>query len=209
MKKRFLAGLLAAMMVSMMGTTAFAAGLGTEEVEAKIEVIALSEDISEATLNEISNSVYAGIVYPDGTTVPIDSVLTVEKLPSTLRSQVDSYAVTLSSKIVSDSADKNTSHTNASATLKLKWTDGPYLNNSIDEVSGTLDVEKGKVTSGEVRYGDGWTSALRWICKDVGSKSSFTYYPNLTAADPTADYSIGFENEIVTLSLTVSANILQ
>ena len=216
MKKKIISKLLTVVvlgsMVFTMSMSAFAAQVTPQKAEAKVEVIALSEDISATTLNEISNSVYAGLVYPDGTTVPIDSVVTVEKLPSTFKSSVesyDSYAVTLSGKVVSDSADKNTSHTNASATLKMIWTDGPQWNNSIDEVSGTLDVIKGKVVSGKVRYGNGWLSGLQWTERDVGSSSSFAYYPGMIVQDPSASYGIIFEDELVSMSLKVSANILQ
>lgn len=213
MKKKIISKLLTIAvlggMVSTMSMSAFAAQVTPKEAEAKVEVVALSEDISEATLNEISNSVYAGVVYPDGTTVPIDSVVTVEKLPSTFKSSADSYAVTLTGKIVSDSGDKNTKYTNASATLKLIWTDGPQLNNTIDEVSGSLEVLKGKVISGQVRYGNGWESALQWTTKNVRSLSKFKYSPGMIVADPTADYSIEFEDEIIALYLKVSANILQ
>ncbi len=89
------------------------------------------------------------------------------------------------------------------------WTNGPKLKNSIDEVSGTLDVVKGEVVSGQVRYGDGWVSAINWTAKNVGSQSSFAYYPGKIVADPTADYSITFKDEIIAMSLSVSANILQ
>ena len=207
--KKMLSMALVVGMITSMSTNAFAAQATVEEVESNIEVIALSADISEETLDEITNSVEAGLVYDDGTTVPIDAVVTVEKMPSTSRSAANSYSVTLSSKIVSDSADQNSSKTNASATLQLVWTDGPGLQNSIDEVSGTLDIVKGKLTSGHVRYGDGWRSAILWTDKNVGSASSFTYRPNMVVADPTADYSIGFEGEVFTMYLYVSANVFQ
>lgn len=109
------------------------------------------------------NSVYAGAIYSDGTTVPMDSFVTVEKLPATFQSLAASYAVTL----------------------------------------------KGKVVSGKVIYSNRWIGVIRWIEKEVGSRSSFAYYLGMTVQDPSADYSITFEGEIVSMYLKVSANILQ
>ncbi len=213
MKKRFVSMLLTMVvlggMARAMSVSSLAADVDYKENEAKVEVIALSEDISEATINEISNSVYAAVVYRDGTNVPIDSVVTIERLPTTVQLSTNSYAVTLSGKVDDDKANKSTSHTNATATLKLIWTDGPQLNNSIDEVSGTLNVVKGKVLSGKVRYGDGWRSAMLWTKKDVGASSSFSFFPQVKASDPSADYSITFEDENVVMYLKVSASVFQ
>lgn len=114
-----------------------------------------------------------------------------------------------SRKIDSDSGDKNTSKTTASATLQLIWTDGPNYNNTIDNVSGTLTVNRGTVKSGIVRYGNGWRTPITWEKENVGSNSSFSFNPKLTVPDPSADYSIIFNNETYSLNLRVSANIFQ
>lgn len=207
--KKKLSTVLAVGMIASMSTSAFAAQPSKEVAEPNVEVIALSADIDASVLNEIENSVEACLVYKDGTTAPLDAVITVEKVPTTAKSAADTYAVAVRSKLDSDTDDRNTSHTNASATLKLLWTDGPQLENVIDEVSGTLDLQKGKVTSGEVRYGNGWVTPALWTVKDVGGTSSFSFYPNMTTIDPSASYTLGFEGEISTMSLRVSANVFQ
>ena len=207
--KKMLLMVLVIVMIASMSTSVFAVQTSKEAAESNIEVVALSADIDASVLDEIENSVGACLVYKDGTTAPIDAVVTVEKMPTTAKSAADTYAVEVRSKLDSDTADRNTSHTNASARLKLLWTDGPKLENIIDEVSGTLDLQKGKVTSGEVRYGNGWVSSALWTVKNVGGASSFRYLPNMRANDPSASYSLGFEGELFTMYLHVSANVFQ
>ena len=207
--KKMLSMVLAFGMVASMSATAFAAAQTMGQTSSKIEVVRLSDNISEQVITEITDGVECSLMYDDGTIVPIHSVVTIEEINTGSKSLADTYAVTLSSKIDSDSADKNSSNTTASATLKLVWTDGKGINNTIDEVSGTLDVVKGKVHSGTVRYGDGWASAISWDKKDVGNKSSFSYSPNYGVPDPTADYSIAFKDELFSMSMSVSANVFQ
>lgn len=207
--KKILLTVLAGAMIANMNIQVFAANPVMKESKENVEVIALSEDVSEEILSEIGDAVGATLVYDDGTVEPIHALVTVEKISSMLRTEENSYAVAVSAKVVSDSGDKNTNNTNASATLQLIWTDGVGLKNSIDEVSGTLNVIKGSVESATVRYGDGMRSAILWTEKSVGNASSFKYTPNIVVADPTADYSIAFKNESVTLCLKVSASVFQ
>ena len=93
--------------------------------------------------------------------------------------------------------------------VRLLWTDGPDIQNVIDEVSGTLHVEKGKVLSGTVLYGNRMVSSMLWTKKEVGSAPSFTFRPNMTVMSPAASYSVGFEDEIFGLSLSVASTIFQ
>lgn len=220
--KKLLSTAVAIAMVTCMGTTAFAMDKALGEIESNIEVVNLSDNINIQTIQEIIRSVESSLIYDDGTVVPVDAVVTIEDI-STMNhrsSEVQSYKVTLdtsiseqietpnSRKIDSDSDDKN-GNVVASATLQLIWTDGPGLNNVIDKVSGTLTVKKGRVSDGEVRYGDGWRSTILWTKKDVGSASSFSYRPGITVADPSAVYYVDFEDATFGLSLRVSANVLQ
>lgn len=207
--KKKLSTVLAVGMIASMSTSAFAAQPSKEVAEPNVEVIALSADIDASVLDKVENSVGACLVYKDGTTVPIDAVVTVEKMPTTAKSATTTYAVTVRSKLDTDTDDLNTSHTNASATLRLLWTDGPDIQNVIDEVSGTLHVEKGKVLSGTVLYGNRMVSSMLWTKKEVGSAPSFTFKPNMTVMSPAASYSVGFEDEIFGLSLSVASTIFQ
>lgn len=223
--KKLLSTAVAIAMVTCMGTTAFAMDKSLGEIESNIEVINLSDNISIQTIQEIASSVESSLIYDDGTVVPVDAIVTIEDISitnyhSSEVSLQNSYKVTLdtsiseqtetpnSRKIDSDSDDKNGSVV-ASATLELIWTDGPGLDNVIDKVSGNLTVEKGRVSDGEVRYGDGWRTIAFWTKKDVGSASSFSYRPSITVPDPSAVYYVDFENETFGLSLRVSANVLQ
>lgn len=190
-----------------------------------ITVLNLSDSITENEIEKITDGICAGLLYEDGSTENIDTVVVVEEIKEkTLRSnyalQDKSYKVTVSAgisqedadtnarKIVSDSADKNGSVV-ASATLQLVWTDVLGWNNTLDRVSGTLTVESGKVTSGKVRYGNGIRSALLWTEKNVGSSTSFSYTPNLTVYNPAADYNVEFEGTDFSLYIRVAASIFQ
>lgn len=187
----------------------FALQTNAYETNENISVIPLSSGISERTLNKIANSVETNLVYKNGTVVPIEAVVTVEKLPSLLKSEKDAYSVSVRLKVDYAIADKTTSKTNAVATLKLLWADGFGFDNYIDEVSGTLNLYSGRVTSGEVRYGDGFQTAIAWTQKNVGSRPSFSYSPNMRVKKPTADYTLKFAGESFAMCLKVSSNILQ
>lgn len=206
---------------SLMSVSASATTIPTKSNQ-DMKIINLSDSINENELNEIKNSVGAYLIY-DGNMIELsDSILTIEDIAtSEYRSaNSNSYKLTLnadineqeeknSRKIVSDSGDKNSSNVNASATLQLIWTDNPGINNVIDQVSGTLTVKKGTVKSAEVRYGEGGRSAILWDKFDVTNRSSFSFKPNKTVVDPSADYSILFNDSFLGIYLKVSASILQ
>lgn len=211
------------------GTFAFAGNI--EDGQANIDIVNLSSNISEDEIQEITANVSANLVYKDGSEVPVDTIVTIEDVSTvnsktrTMFNETDSksYKVTVSAsantdnnsntnssrKIDSDSADKNTSKVVASATLQLIWTDKSGLNNVLNTVSGTKTVTKGSVSSATLKYGDGSRSSILWTTKNVKYMNSFSYTPNITAADPSASYSIVFNESSIALSLSVSSSIFQ
>jgi len=96
---------------------------------------------AKCELLEIEKSVGAEIVMADGTSVPIESMVTIEDVSTSNHSarfldSSDGYKVTVQAtasddKIDSDSGPQNNSKFNVSATLQLIWTDGAGLDNVI------------------------------------------------------------------------------
>lgn len=210
--------------ILLSGTTVWAKEK-TIDVEDRIKVINLAENITDDCIDEITDSINAGLMYQDGTIVPVDTVITIEDISDSKARGIsntneNSYKVTVeasvsendnmptSRKIVSDSGDKNGS-VEASATLQMIWTDVLGPNNILDQVSGTLTVKKGTVTLGIVKYGEGYRSAIAWKSRDVGAASSFEFNPNETYLDPAACYEIEFQEDFFSLYLTVHSSIFQ
>lgn len=219
MTKKITALLIAFSTLCSMSVTAFAADMPVTKTSTDVTLINLSDKISDKELSEIKDTAHAYVTLHDGTIIPIDSVVTVEDVvedgisPYSL-SDPKSYKVTVqaaasSDKIVSDSDYINGKDFNASATLQLIWTDGPGLDNYIKQVSGTLNVVKGTVTEGEVRWGNGWDSAMKWDSRSVGAKSSFSYSPNKKVPCPKADYSVIIEESFSNLYISVSSSVTQ
>lgn len=222
--KKIVAMVVAVCMMMATNVTIFA----TEQTsvrEGKLDVVNLSDNISTETIEEITSAVGVFLLYDDGSVVEVDSTVIIEDEPILNSRSIDgdskhSYRVTVSAsvseqvstsnarKIVSDSSDKN-GVVVASITLRMKWTDNFGLENVIDEVSGTLTVDKGTVSSGTVSYGNGANSAAGWTKKSVGASSSFCYKPNMIVADPSADYIVKFKESDVALGASVSSSIFQ
>ncbi len=203
--KKIMSLALACSMVLSMGATAFA----EDQESSNLEIITLTNNISQQTINEITSDLGASIVYDDGSVVDIPAIVTIEEIFATTRnlSDLNRYAVTLSAKWDTDCADKNTNNTSASATLKLRWFDGPGLENVLEYVETTLDLTKGEVEKGTLEYGNGWLNVSHWKSEDVGSSSKVQVYPNLTLQDPSARYILRFKNDTASLLLKVSASI--
>lgn len=226
MKKKITALLLTiAMFVSMMVPAYALDTADTTDIsdDPKVTLVNLSTKITTQELDKIMDSVGAKMVMKDGTVIPIDCVVTVEDVTEEISpvsqysaSSEKSYRVTVQAdatdKTSDDKGKQSGSDYDISATLKMTWTDGSGTNNILKDVSGTLTVVKGTVSSGQLRWGDGMTSALIWAKRDVGAKSSFSYSPNFPAVKPSADYSVqmktseSFSNP---LYLYVSSSIFQ
>lgn len=222
--KKMISIIVVACMLFGINTTVLAAETSSVE-ESKVKVVNLSDTISTQTIEEITSAVGAFLIYDDGRIAEIDSTVTIQDECAINSRSVNtysqnSYIVTVNAsiseqddspntrKVDSDSSDLNLG-VNASITLQLKWTDNLGVQNVIDEVSGTLYVENGTVTSGVVRYGDGIYSDLRWQVKNVGASRSFLFRPNMTVLDPSANYTVKFKESSVALAVNVSASILQ
>ena len=187
--------------------------------DSNVAVVNLSDNITSQQLQEITSATSACIKQKDGTTIPVDSVVTVEdvSMPASLAdtgSTSSDYKVILSAtasdeKIVADSGEKNGGTYNVAATLQMIWIDGPGLDNVIKEVSGTSRVLKGTMASAEVQWGNGWKSAVTWTSKNVINRSSFLYRPNETVPCPKAQYAIMMNGAMSDLVLTVSSSVLQ
>ena len=195
----------------------------------KLEVINLSSTISEADVERIKESVNAKIVLEDNAELPVDTVITIEDasvnnhIAEISESDAKSYKISIlasvdteklidnrsQTKYVSDNSTMNNGSVNATAFLIMRWTDGPGLDNYIDEVECSRSVYSGTVTSATLRYGNGYQSAFTWTSVNVTSYASHTVYPNMAASKPAADYSIRFQEASIDLYVDVAASIFQ
>lgn len=192
--KRFMSLLLAMAMLFALSAPALAldtSALDTSVVapQSDMVVVNLSGSITSQEVQKIVDSTIVGLKKDDGTIVPVESVLTIEDVPvftyaNRIAQNENAYRVTVSAtiegdeKFVSKSDDNNSDYVTASALLQMIWIDGPGLQNAIKEVSGSLRVEKGTVTSATVRWGEGTQAASNWERRDVIGRSSFSYTAN-------------------------------
>ena len=212
-----------AMMLSTMVVSAGAVDVNHDvqspALDSNVTIVNLSDNITSQQIQEIASATSACIKQKDGTTIPVNSVVTVEdvSMPVGLAdtdSIPSAYKVTLSAtasneKEVYDNGDKKGADFDVSATLGMIWIDGPGLDNVIKEVSGVRVVKKGTIDSAKVQWGDGWKSALTWTSKNVINRSTFLYRPNETVSCPKASYSIIPKGALVSLDLTVSSSVFQ
>lgn len=223
--KRFMSLLLAMAMLFALSAPALAldtSALDTSVVapQSDMVVVNLSGSITSQEVQKIVDSTIVGLKKDDGTIVPVESVLTIEDVPvftyaNRMAQNENAYRVTVSAtiegdeKFVSKSDDNNSDYVTASALLQMIWIDGPGLQNAIKEVSGSLRVEKGTVTSATVRWGEGTQAASNWERRDVIGRSSFSYTANYQAIAPKADYQVEFKNSSWPLYMCVASSIFQ
>lgn len=109
------------------------------------------QDIKE----NIEQNAIAYVTDEQGTSLPIDvEVISIEKLPSTTRSGGTQYSATVRAstrKVTSNSADYNSSSANVSILLTMNWTDDKT--NTINSLSGTVDMTKGTLKYSWLRWG--------------------------------------------------------
>lgn len=227
--------LIASVMVCFaLSTSALAVDNGV--FTAEVTVVNLSNEITDEMLQEIVNSTSACLISEDGTTIPIDSVVTVEDVTSTeefefVNSDIirdasvpcKAYKVAVSAKAsdktVVDSGSKNGSGYNGSATLELVWVDGPGLNNVIKKVSGSVTCYNNTtVEDAYVAWGNGWQSQAGWPEVDLtskfanatnGKKVEYEEWPDETVPCPKAISSTLFKGASSYLSLSASSSVFQ
>lgn len=221
--KKFTSAVLAfAMLLSatLCSTSASALDTSAAVPQPNVTVVNLSENATAQKVQEIVDSTMVGFKRDDGSIIPVESVITIDDVSvptyaGRMTQDENVYQVTVSAivdgeqKRVSDSDKKNNDNVVASATLKMVWIDGPGLQNAIRDISGTLSVTKGTVTSAVVRWGEGTQSALQWESRDVTGKAAFGYLVEYQAISPKADYTIDFKGESWPLYMCVASSIFQ
>ena len=207
--------------LSSINLSAYAVAQPSQTNDATVTVVNLSDSITTHEIDEIVSSTHACIKQKDGTVIPIESVVTIEDIsePSYYSNNTPdqkSYKVTVNAtasdgvdKIVSNSGNKNNENVNATATLTLVWTDGPGLENVIKEVSGTIRVDKGRITSSYVDWGNGWETAVNWHREQLRDVPRFVFYPTMKVPCPKDMYTIIFANDFLSLTVIVSSSVFQ
>lgn len=211
--------ILAMAMCLSLSTTALALEKPYVDSAPSVEVVNLSENITDQELQEIVSSTCAYTIQDDGTTVPIDSVITIKDISldhcaERMFSNQKAYEVTLSATVsneknVYDDGEKNTSNVQATAELRMTWIDNFGPSNAIKSVYGSRTVTKGTVTSAVVGWKE-FSTPREMVKKDVTHYSAFHYdCENFVCIKPTAFYEIHFAGEAWPIYLQVTSSVLQ
>lgn len=187
----------------------------TPDMEPEVTVVNLSESISTQEVQEIVSSTTAYFTLEDGTTVPVDSVVTIEDAPLT-RSALpgqNAYQVTISAaasneKVVTNANEKNGSVT-ATAVLSMIWIDNLGFNNVIKEVWGSRVIYVGTEKKGTLIYGNYGSSTVGWTKHIVTGPVEFRFYPNKKVDCPSAKYTVSFNETNSELTVKVTATVRQ
>ncbi len=197
--KKILMGMTTAFMV-MSSTTIFAQDL-TENNHSTI--INFSNDISQETIEKLQHEIKANFTNDMGESIELPTTIIIEDIPQLTKTNEKSYQITaiartennFSRKVDSDTSDINKGGINATITLKMSWTDGFGINNTINSLSGSVKDEKHNlvpVTNAYVSYGCyGFASEFKYL-RDV--TNLFDKPINTAFAAPTAYYKASFSN---------------
>lgn len=178
--------------------------------EQDVKVVNLAKNISPESIQEIVNDVSATLVHTDGSVVQLETTITIEDVTQTpLRMleapSANTYQVRATSKVESDSDNKNDEGVSASIHLSMRWTDVPGPQNILESLWGSVDLSKGRIESSRVQYGD----ALRGgrTTKNLGTQTSFSLNLNSLETSPTAVYQVYFVGASFYLNVSVTPSI--
>lgn len=125
------------------------------------------DGISADTVNDIKESVCAFVSNTDGTKYPVDCKVAISEIAPVVTRNVaemvtdesKTYAIEVTAivdeqkKSTPNASGYNVDGISASATITMIWTDRFGTDNSIDGLSGHLDIESGTFSNGLVRWG--------------------------------------------------------
>lgn len=183
------------LVISLLPTMIFADGV--QEPTAKTTVIALSDTIDVETIQNIEENVYVQAIDENGNATKLDCVVTINELPQTRSGSGKRYSMSVSTyaqiKNVAESDSYNDVNTACSATLTIVWNDGDFADNTIEELIGETNLQKGRIYGSRIRYGMSHTRYVKtlYLLIDDGD---FDIYPNYTSENSFgnihADYEI-------------------
>lgn len=157
-----------------------------EETNTTIRIINHS-DMSEESLEQVKENVTATMVTAEGEYIPVECIVTIENLTensvSARRTDGQTYSIMASATSKpakgEDSIDRN--GIVAHAVLIMMWTDQPGYKNTIDELSGFIDVTQGTISSGFLQYGATQNQMPTDANIELGTNTYFCYDINYTS----------------------------
>lgn len=159
-----------------------------EENSAAVEVLNYSNYISEANVEALKDQVCATFTTASGEVIPLDCTVTIEDVnngPSAYSMAGSrSYAITVSAeqKIKSNSeSDNNRNGVTATAYLTMYWTDNPGPKNTIDFLSGSIDVTKGTIENAKVWAKESHNRPIvNPLTYEIGTSTRFSFVVHYT-----------------------------
>lgn len=156
-------------MVCPMSSVAFAYDAESEPVDSApveekagtVTVFNHSRYLTDEDIEELKENISASIGSPTGEEIPLDCIVTVEDVTNnnaaTYRGVANrTYAATVTTSITTPDREEevDTNAVKAIATIRMTWTDVLGIGNTLDNISGEIDIKKGTLTNGKVTYGD-------------------------------------------------------
>lgn len=133
--------------------------VSVEEATATVEVLNYSKYFSDEDAEKYKDRVNATAPSADGEIIPLDCTVTIRDVDNKLSNMYSlgghTYAITVSAqqKQKSKSEDANGNGVVATATITMVWTDVLGTANTIDHLSGCVNITKGTFKNGKVSYG--------------------------------------------------------
>ncbi|MCI8912556.1 MAG: hypothetical protein HFF38_00285 [Lawsonibacter sp.] len=180
-----------------------------EEPVGNIEVINYSRYISDTDVEELKNGINATYTTSTGKVMPLDCVVTVEDVvinPTGTRSADGrTYAVTVAAekKDESNSGSINDEKVAAKAYITMMWTDVEGIKNTIDRLYGGINVSRGTLRDGVVRYGNSHNRPMNRPSFSLGTSASFDKGVSYTSSSLTGSVHACYQSWFEEYSLSV------
>lgn len=187
------------------------AAYAVEKDLSTIEVINNSKYVSDSQVERLKEGVQAEYTAPNGEVIPLNCTVTIEDVECDIMSRQSgarSYAVTVSAtKNASNIGDFNGKTVVATASITMRWVDVPGIANKMENLSGSITVDKGEIDHGKVTYGSSHTSTTLRPNFNIGTDTKFNVDVDYTSGAITgslhACYVTYFKGVPFTSNLTV------
>lgn len=194
------------MCINLSPNVAYAATKETKD----IKIINYSNSISNEEICQIKNAVNAALVYEDGREIPLETTIVIEDI-ETFDDKArgvgnNTYQVTATTKVESNSADLNSDGITATMTMRMIWQDVAGVNNILVSIEGWITVYNGSVKSVIAEYGDYYLQNRTQIL-NYGVCSSFYSDINYQTLAPFAECNVRFVNSDYVLYVMVAPSI--